>query len=233
MQRNGFYVVHPSGHTHFPSDPNKQPSTIDIGLTNSLFPITTSETIPMSSDHNIVVHTVQLESDVSFEPTHLCYNFKMANWTKFQRVINENLSGFDYNHSNVDSATQIDTLVNKLTTVIQHAKQVSVPLTIPNKYGLSLTPDIRDKMHQCKILQRRSQRAQNLQRKRELKQEANRLQKQINNEIDHLRNINWSHKLQDIRLDDDRIKLFDVAKFIRRRGKEIPPLKVDHSPRKS
>lgn len=142
-QRNGFYIIHPLTHTHFPADPQKQPSTIDIGLTNSIMPVNIPVTEPMHSDHNIVQFTVRLDSDVNFEPSHLQYNFKNADWNKFHTVIDESLSGFNFNHSNVQETVQIDNLVDTLTSVIQHAKQVAVPLSVPNKYGLNLTPEIR------------------------------------------------------------------------------------------
>lgn len=226
MQRNCFYVLHPPTHTHFPSDLQKQPSTIDIGLTNSLFPVDIPETTPMSSDHNIVKFTIHLGSDVEFDNPHLIYSFKKANWPLYQKYITDNLAGFDLNHNNIHNTNQVDDLIDKLTSTIQLAKRKAIPQIIPDRYGLCLTPEIRDKMHQCKIIQRRCQRAQNLQRKMELKAASNRLHKEICKDINHLRNIDWSHKLREIPTDGNRIELFQVAKFIRRRGKDIPPLKV-------
>lgn len=227
MQRNRFYVIYPSSHTHFPNDPRKQPSTIDIGLTNSVLPVGEPIVEPLSSDHNCVQVTIHLDSDVNFTPSHLRYDFSSADWDKFQQTVDEGLSLFDLNHNNVTTTEQIDGLVDELTTLIQRAKKAAVPLTIPNQYGLCLTPEIQDKIKECKILQRRYQRAQNLQRKVELKTAANRLHKSICNDIDHLRNINWAHKLRDIPLEGNRVKLFSVAKFIKRRGQNIPPLKAD------
>lgn len=227
MQRNGFYVLHPPSHTHHPSDPRKNPSTFDIGLTNSLLTVSVPRDDPLSSDHNLVSFTVQLEEEVEIEPNYLRYCFKNANWDNYRSFIDEELEDLNMNHHQFTTTNQVDELVSKLTDVIQRAKQATVPRTLPDQYGLILTPAIKEKMRLCKRIQRQYQRAQNISRKTELKQLANRLHKEICRDIDHLRNVNWSFKLQDLPTDGDRVKLFDLAKFIRRRAKHLPPLKVD------
>lgn len=151
MQRNGFYVLNPPSHTHYHSDPRKNPSTIDIGLTNSLHAVSNLDSEPLGSDHNVVSFQVQLDQGVEVEHSHLRYRFQNANWEKYQRTIDGALDGFDFNHNNVTSIPEIDELVKKLTHTIQMGKRAAIPFALPDQYGLCLPPAIKEKISLCKI----------------------------------------------------------------------------------
>lgn len=81
---NHFFVLHPFDHTHFPTDPRKSPSTIDLIITNGHIPINTPETVCLGSDHNAVKFQILLNDKVTLCTPTQKPSFKDANWQKYQ-----------------------------------------------------------------------------------------------------------------------------------------------------
>lgn len=46
-----FFILNTDTHTHFPSNSNHLPSTLDLILTNGHFPVSDPFTVPLGSDH--------------------------------------------------------------------------------------------------------------------------------------------------------------------------------------
>lgn len=228
LNRSNFKILYPFEHTHHPADPAKSPSTIDIGLTNSRFEVLNLATHPLGSDHNIVTFRLALDGERRFSPQYTRPCYKMANWELYRSMIEADLVHFDFDHSNITATEQVEELVQRLTSIIDKARNKAVPMTVPDQYALSLTPVIKEKIKIKSVLERQWQRSPNEQLRRSLKTEINQLKEEIDREIFVLRNINWAHRLRSLTDDDHRKSLWQLTKFVKKGGLQIPPLKVNN-----
>lgn len=229
LNRNNFTIFHPYEHTHHPSDPRKQPSTIDLGITNCSLPITNLRTHPLGSDHLVVSFTVEFDNNIRFNSPSVRPCYKLANWDRYKVLLEARFSVIDFDHRRVTSHRQVDELITLLVDSMRWAESKSIPLKAIDKYALQLTTEIKDKIAERGIIQRRWQRCVNPLYKPFLKNLMNRLSLEIKNEISELRNENWAAKLQTIKDDDNHKGLWQVNKFVKKRGNKIPPLKLNET----
>lgn len=223
---NGRYTVYyPDDHTYHPADVNRMSSTPDLLLTNTPLEISELTTHPFGSDHNGVVFTLHLDTNLSLNPTHSRPSFKHADWKTYERIVDHELNGEDVNISSINNTATIDAMIEKLTTTIKSAQEASVPMTVPGKYALILPSQVEEKIKVRNILQKRCQRSRNPHTKAILKAQVNDLTHQIHNDINEVRNENWSHAVSNIPTDNNRVKLWQMTKFLKNRCKRLPVLR--------
>lgn len=142
---NAVLINHPQEHTYHPTDPNRNSSTLDLCLTNGLHPILDSTCHTSSSDHNIIMHTIE-QNGLTERPTRRkipC--FKAANWQKYQDIVNQKLPELHMNiETPYESTDNLEEAIKAFSRVLLEAQAQSVPLVSPNMYGITLTRDIKD-----------------------------------------------------------------------------------------
>lgn len=145
-QRGKFSIVHPEEHTHYPNDPNRLPSTIDLLLTNKPEKICniltiqkfTSDHLPVYFEYNIGL--IQ-NKHISGIP-----NYSEANWTLFKEILNNRLNTNNLNLQNINTSNQIDQMIKYFSKLINYAHTKSVPFIIPDKFKIILPPNILQKI---------------------------------------------------------------------------------------
>lgn len=225
LNESDFFILHPTEHTYFPSDPNRVPSTIDLVITNGHHAFSTLSTHPLGSDHNIITFTIDFQDEVEFRSLYTRPCYREANWNIYENVIDTALINFDFNISNVTQTTHIDELITKLVELISNAERKAVPFKSPDRYSLILGPGTKELIKARAILERQYQRSPNEHLRRALKTEINRMTRNISKRINEIRNDNWSHRLKSVSNDENRKGLWQLAKFAKNRNRLIPPLK--------
>lgn len=213
--------------THHPRANNKQPSTIDLGITNCPYPVTNLNTHPLGSDHSVVTFSIQFDENVQLNSPHVRPCYSLANWDRYKVLLENKFRHLNFDHHHVISTNHIDELITLLTESMHWAGGKSIPLKPVNKYALQLTSAIQSKIIERGNVERRWQRCNNLLAKTYLKNIMNQLTAEIKFEVSAIRNDNWAAKLSSIKDDENRKGLWQVSKFIKKRGNNIPPLKVD------
>lgn len=221
LNNNNFMVLHPFGHTHFPVDPNKIPSTIDLVLTNGLHATENFQNLTLNSDHTPVYFEINVDDRILKNESLFHRAYFKADWEKFRRIITYDLRSLELQLSDIISPTQIDNLISRLTESMLKAQNISVPLVRKDKYFIELTPDIKEDIKIRNIYTKRWQRTRNPDTKRFV----NIINASIKQRILELRNINWSHKLQSLSHPENRNQLWKTAKFLKNKNQTIPPLK--------
>ena len=125
--RSNFAIVHPPTSTHFPTDPHKTPSTIDLLLTNGIHDYSHLACISLFSDHNAVEFSVHFNGNRNISHQQLIHNYKKANWNKFRNIVERNL--LSQLPTSVTHTDVIDTLITTLFKAIKHAEKLSVLFT--------------------------------------------------------------------------------------------------------
>lgn len=125
----------------------------------------------------------------------------------------------------VHATDDIDAMVEKLTTAILDAKNLTVPHVKPSKYSLQLPPDIKKLISEKNRLKRQAQRSSRPSTARALMSEVYDLQNLINYEINQLKNNDFARLLEDIVFPDSDHKMFKLAKLLKNRKNKIPQLK--------
>lgn len=225
MNNGHFTIHHPHNHTYHPADVTRMSSTPDLLLTNTPLQLSELSTHAFGSDHNGVMFSLTLDSSLSLNPMFSRPSFKHANWKTYERVVNQQLTDEDVNINNIVNTTQIDFMIDKLTTTIKSAQEAAVPMTIPGKYALILPSQVEEKIKVRNILQKRCQRARLPSRKATLKAQVNELTHQIEKDINEIRNENWAHSVGNIPSDDNHRKLWQTTRFLKNRCRKLPVLK--------
>ncbi len=219
---NNFIILHPPEPTHYPENSVISSSIIDLVLTNGLHNASEPKCIPMNSDHNAIETEIQIGRMLKNENPNLIPNFKLANWEKYRAIINNKINVDNLDLSNINSESQIDSMVSNLTNTMQHAQHRSVPMKCVERYSLNITPDILNLIKERNETKRLWQR----QRNPALKTIVNSLNKQITFKILELKNMNWNHQISNI--PKRHIKLWKVTKSLKLRSKQMPPLKAEN-----
>jgi hypothetical protein len=216
--------LYPSTPTFFPNDTNKNPSTIDLVLTNGMHSYSDLTTVSMDSDHCAVKLDIILNKRILMENPSLVPSFKNANWEKYRDILNQKLSRPNYQNASAECITstqQIDGLVEDFSELLSHAQNLSVPMVHPDHYAVKLTPDIEEAIKVRNLLKRRWQR----QRDPNLKYLINYCNKFIRKKISELENINWNHRLENV---DNNNDLWKVTKLIKSKHNLLPPIKINN-----
>lgn len=218
--RSDFIVAFPDSPTYIPEDSRRTSSTIDIMITNSLLQFSSLRCVYLGSDHNAVRTDVQISAPSILNNNRLVRAFDLANWRAYQRHITSKLDSVTMNLVDVTNTTQIDDMVSNLTNSISEAQNVAVPLVPPGRYEVQLTPFL-----QFLITLRRTYRRE-WQRTRDpmIKTEVNALTSQIRQGIQDLRNEKWSHRLQELPVDDNKKSLWKIARYLKNKNRGVPAL---------
>lgn len=170
MQLNNDFIVHNSpDHTHFPHS-GRNPSTIDLLLSNSGINFTLST----HHDHFLSDHApVIFATDNTVQHTQQkIFDYARANWKEYRRIVNEIIPEF----STPNSIAEIDIAIDKFTEMIQSCKLLCVPVK-STTYHSPITTYTKQLIQMKNALKRRWQRCQNESIKPQLKRELNRMQK--------------------------------------------------------
>lgn len=221
---NGIYdlsILNPDTPTHFPDDPNRNPSCIDLALTNGHFQTTDLTCYSFESDHCAVVFEI-FESRPSLSNcSRLIRAYNKTNWTEYKNIVHNSLNT---NIPTITNTHEIDTLLNDFTAVLLNAQEMTVPLINPHTYEITVTPPNKQLMSLRNIFRREWQMNRQM---RYYKTMINVLSKQISCGIQEIRNSNWGIKLQNLKDDDHRKSLWKIQKFLKNRNRQIPTLTHD------
>lgn len=189
QQVSHFMVYHPPNHTHYPHS-GQTPSTIDLVLSNVNFAFNIfTHPNQISSDHTPVICCTLGE----FEETHKeMFNYHEADWNKFRRFIDNNVTEIPV----PVSIENIDNAIEDFTSMVLNARTNSIPLICHKQNHF---PQHIKQMIQVKnALKRDWQRTHTSPEKRQIKSELNKMQKLIDKMVSHDINERWSKQLQNI-----------------------------------
>ncbi|KAG5666508.1 hypothetical protein PVAND_014532 [Polypedilum vanderplanki] len=212
-----FNIYFPQGNTYIPSDINRQPSTIDLVLTNSNYDIEPKISNELVSDHTAITFDINTHSPAQLTENKRQLDYSKANWHNYRRMLIKSLN-IQNNHETIATVDDIDTQIEKITTEITKARDASIPKVICNQYKLNL-PDsligLIKRKNALKCAWRRN-------RVPSLKTEINCMEKKIKYEISLIRNKNWEHKLKSIKPSNQA--LWKTTRMLKSGNKIIPPL---------
>lgn len=216
-------VYHTNEHTHFPHS-GATPSTIDLLLTNSHITFDLlAYTEHLSSDHApIVCKLLGKTSTAEITPK---FNFQRANWTKYQSFINRHLSS----NQIIDTIPTIDSEIEHISTTIISAQQHSIPIKQFHSNHTKITHHTKNLIRDKNIMKRQWQRCNDLQTKRRLKTEINRMQREISHQLKLAEDLAWNKLL--CRFQKGSKHFWDLAKKAKgNRKPTIDKLKVNSIP---
>uniref|UniRef100_A0A182FPZ5 Endo/exonuclease/phosphatase domain-containing protein n=1 Tax=Anopheles albimanus TaxID=7167 RepID=A0A182FPZ5_ANOAL len=224
MIRDTFSVCHPETPTHFPSDHNRRPSTIDIIVTNIPHILSTPiAPTQLSSDHLPVITVIQNMNHQTV-PQNKIFDYSRANWPLFRKTVSNQINLNSLHHSSLKNPVQIDELINSLTETIKEAQELSVPKIIPGHYNIKM-PDIIKSLIRIKNSYRRKwQRNRSDQFSKFM---MNALIELIQKKLATVRNDSWNKTLEAISQDGKSSnKLWKLVKTIKKPPSSIPPLQA-------
>jgi hypothetical protein len=214
---HNFLIEFPDDHTHFPADPNKNPSTLDLVLSNGLHCIDDLKTTDLMSDHVAVSFKISTNAAPAESQRRLQHDFNKADWDRYKRIINFHATLPDFG-TELASVTEVDRAVSKLTDLITHARDRAVPLCFHSKYRLQLPDWLLDIINYKNAVKRRWKRNRTV----ELKAEVNLLETHIKECTARIRNKNWNLKLESIRPSNQSV--WKTARFLKKGPRQLPPL---------
>lgn len=220
LTRGCFFIAYPPNHTYIPTDNNRNPSTIDITLTNSPFPLASRELNSLISDHKAVLVEVH-ESEPSHNPPSLVPDYKNANWNLYRTHIHKHIGPPNENNL-INSPNDIEEAVENLTSLMIHARDKAVPLKSHDQYKLTLSNDLLDIIKIKNQLHRQWQRT----RDPRTKNQVNHLRKKIANEVAKQRNINWNAKLSEIKPSNNA--LWTTTRKLKNTNNQIQNLQINN-----
>lgn len=139
MSRRPFNVLHSATPTYFPSQRGRNPSNIDIVITNDLLatePVHTSN--DLISDHRAIEFSIKV--DVS--PSNVrkkSFRFDLANWSRFKSYVNDNI---DLNVP-LNSNSNIDAAIKSFTEATKDAVNIAIPQKLYKPKFLRLNSEIK------------------------------------------------------------------------------------------
>lgn len=221
QQSNRFMVFNPPTHTHFPHS-GQTPSTIDILISdvNFAFELTTHSD-NMGSDHVPVICSINGNINHSQKPI---YNYSNADWSKFRRLIEANISTL----SIPTTAGEADRAIDAFNAIISNAKSQCIPIKSCHSFQ-KLSSETQNLIRRKNTIKRRWQRAQSVSDKLNLKQELNQLQRAVNKSVNAEYNTQWANRLRRISKGDK--KLWDLAKKCRgKKDCSVNKIEISNSP---
>lgn len=218
---SNFLIKHPNEFTRYPYDRRSNPSTIDLVLTNGLHTMSDFKCTPMSSDHMAIIFSIHSSDQHITQNKNPTFNYKLADWNMFRRVIHYHANAQQYNIENINTSEDIDNVINKFTETIEHAKNRAIPKTFTNQYKLILPDDVKQSISNKNTLRRSWQQTRNPFTKTLVNSAENEIKLRIN----ALRNESWQYKLQEIRPSNQSV--WPTARLIKNSHKFLPPLAHD------
>lgn len=189
-QQSQFVIHHTPVHTHFPHS-GQTPSTIDLSLSNVNFNFElTALTGQLSSDHTPIVCEILANTDLNHKPL---FDYKKADWNKFQRYITHNINEIRL----PTSRQEIDYAIDRFSILLVNARAISVPVFQP-KNKPNISTNTKQLIQQKNALNRLWQRTIPLAEKQQIKTEINRLQKLIKKCVNDDINQQWAAQLRNI-----------------------------------
>ena len=226
QNNSNYYIYYPPNPTRYPQNLTyRQPSTIDLLLTNSSLNFTDLETCPnnLYSDHVPIIFSI-VEDITHTEKYYL--DFRNANWISFRTSLNSRISSCQFNYENI-SSLNIEESIKEFTEFIKASCLVSIPLKSQKIHNHNLN-------HLCKYLittrnkyRRKLQRCTDLNSKITLSAIIKELNKLIAQNINNEKNAQWSKFLSTIPVGNR--KFWKITKKIRGGNKPMKNLVVDNT----
>lgn len=219
-----FTISYPPEPTHYPTQRRYKPSTIDIVLTNGRHNITQPSvaTPGLFSDHQPIEFYLQCDN-IRHVPSHFIPCYKKANWNLYRQFLKENLNTSHFSLEEITSTSIIDEMIEHITSVINQAKDLSVPLVQPHYSNIVFPPELISKIQLRKTLGRHWNRFH----QPITKTIINFLTNSIKTDIKWLKNRRWGLMLENINVQNNSTKLWKTTKIIKKQIKHTPPLKVN------
>jgi hypothetical protein len=205
-------INHPMTHTHFPAN-NNNPSTIDFFLLKNVTNYTQAITIPaLKSDHNPVKFSID---DIPRENLMKSFtSYKHTNWKKLRHTLDNKI----IINSNINTSTELDAEINKLTQALLHAKKLHSQTISTKTPRTQIPPEIinltKDRNKYRKLHQRTGLLAY-----KNLTQDLNR---DIKNKIITYNNNQWETLLKNASTKNN--SLWKLTRARTKKRSEIPPL---------
>lgn len=222
-QSHNLTVDHPRDPSYCPASAKKNPSTIDLLLTNSKL----GHSIPFTkliftSDHIPVFCTIdssRIMKTKSKNIQKLVPNYSKANWRQLRNKLEKLLDPI-YNKltsTNTMTDTLIDGTIDELTRSIQYCANSEIPKTRLNKYGCYHTDEIRQ-IIKTRNYYRKRWTGHRIESDRALYLTNHRMAQSL---IKELHKVKLENELKDCKNGDKRI--FKIIKR-RKTNNIIPPL---------
>lgn len=214
---SNFSVHHSDSYTHFPHSANRNPSVIDLVLSNNINPITQPSTKNLlDSDHLPLFFEIISPGNTYLDPRKIrCY--AKADWSLFREFLNDRLPSIP-DLGEIVNSTQIDHLVSSLENCIHEAENVAVPLISPVPFSFKLSDEIQEliKLRNCKRRQWQRRRSKTL------KVELN----QMSRHIKSLTTESYNNQFQDFlaTLPPGHKNFWSFSRIIKNKSKSIPVL---------
>jgi hypothetical protein len=200
-------INYPDEHTHHPAN-LMTPTTIDLILSNNIDNLQKPLSLPeLDSDHNPVKTVLSGQQKEVRQQTKISY--KKTDWKIFRDTLN---SAIQINNS-IPDITALEQAVVKFTKIIQKAIEINTYKVTLNKNQESeiITPQVKEKIKNRNKLKRIWQRTQHP----GIKEQINKLNHKIRNEIKTNRSNVWDKKLEDIKINDDT--LYKISKLLKKK----------------
>lgn len=220
---SNFLINFPPSHTRIPFDNHSHPSTIDLVLTNGLHVMSQPKCYTMSSDHNAVCFTIDTNEKVQRNNERFLLDYQNANWDKYRGIVHFHIALDTLNIDEIQDVDNIEWHIDKFLTLIEHARDRSIPLSFHNRYKLCIPDDLKASIKIKNSIRKLWQRT----RSSMIKSIVNWMEKYIKNEITRIRNDNWQVKLSNIKPSNQSV--WSTARMLKNDKRKIPQLKVDEN----
>lgn len=208
-----FNVLHSPTPTYYPPQRGRNPSNIDVVLTNGFHATSqVSSADDLISDHRAIEFSI--DCDVNYKRHAKRFRFDLADWNVFKDSVSEKI---DLNVQ-LDSINDIDEAILKLTSICNESMDLAIPKCPAKTFKFELTPEILDLIALKNSVKRRVQRS--VQRDSTF---VNFLSRKIERKIDELRNKRFNDDIGSWNYASK--KFWQVTKFIKNKSNNIPPIK--------
>lgn len=211
----GYFVVNAPKDPTFLS-PAGIPACLDFFLTNMEVPLPTTIN-ELSSDHLPVLLRVGGDAERGQRRTRKDYH--RVNWVVFQRKVDSRVDA----EVQLDTVEDIDLAVENLQAAIVAAESECVPRVQIVSSQLQFDPELRSIMRARNVFRRQFQRTGDLSKK----SQANYLTKIIALRVQEMRNDRFERDVR--RMDPFSRPFWKVAKILKSKPQQIPPLKCDEN----
>ncbi|GFY31951.1 probable RNA-directed DNA polymerase from transposon X-element [Trichonephila clavipes] len=209
-RNNGLIISAPSDPTIIPSQQNRHPAIIDLGLSRGLSSITVESRCELTSDHNPVHFVVHF----NFNNSHIPNCKSITNWNKYQDILATTIAGNPPISNIEDIEHAIENFNLNIHTAINQSSKF-----LPAKQAFTLVPlPIRLKIREKNRLRKFWQDT----RYPPAKSAMNRLTREIRKDMLLIKRRNW-----DAALVESGDSPNDIHKFIARMNRKpvsYPPL---------
>ncbi|GFX57859.1 probable RNA-directed DNA polymerase from transposon X-element [Trichonephila clavipes] len=209
----GFLLSYSSQPSTVPTRANVRPATIDFGISCGLDDILVETHSELSSDHNPVQFIIPTTNNRLY--AQKCTTFSLTNWNLFQEILHSTIPG----NPKISNANEIDEKIAQFTFNIHSATNQSSKVKVI-KHNITFIPrSLRTKIAEKNRLRKQWQATRF---PSPIKQEVNRLQRQIRRDLINLKKQEWDDILSDANSYPD-----DIHKIIRKKKNSqihYPPL---------